>query len=991
MAIKQVADENSEVSVDAEYYAALCAMKLFNKDAEYLLTQFVLNHPESPKVGDVHFQLGKYNYRKKKWDRVLAWMEKVNTYYLSSEELAEYYFQTGYSHFQLKNYEEASRKLYEIKDVETIYFAPAQYYYSHIAYEQGNFETALVGFRQLQSTSTFGPIVPYYIVQIYYKQGRNDELIAYATPLLDSIVPKREAEIARLLGEAHYNKEDFAAAIPFLEKYQSKAHNLTDDDRYQLAYSYYRTEDYGKAILGFSMLSGRDNALAQTSLYHLADCYMKDGKKVYARNAYLTANKMDYDLQIKEDALFKYAQLSYDLSYDPYGGSIEAFKRYIEEYPGTSRAEEAYDYLVNLYLSSNDYDAAIASLEAMDNLDLRLKEAYQRVTYNKGVKLFQAGNYDSSVGYFFKSQHYPVNGTLETLSKYWTAEAHYRDKDYASAIKSYKDFIFGSRAVLQKEFNRANYNIGYAYYKQEQYQDAVQAFRRYASFSTEGDSIRLSDAMLRTGDCYYVMKNYGLAVDYYGKAVEMNHLDVDYGLFQQGMAFGFDGRLDDKVATMNRMLNRFPGSYLQDAAKYEMGRTYIRKNQSKEAIAYMQRVVDEHPKSSYVRQALVSIGQTHYNAGEFDNALAVFTEIVNKYATLEDTREALKGIQNICTTIGEPQRYIDIAKGLDYVDLSAVAEDSLYYESASQPYFDDNCPQAIVAFGNYLEKFDTPVYAVKAHHYRGECLYKKGEFEKALADFNFVVERPTNEFTQDALVKASELNFTAGNYEVAAEQFKKLEGIGGSGNEVQDARIGMMRSYYEIGEFEQAIAYSDKVRRNYKIDDNLEAETHLLKARSLLAMENTSRAMIEFRIIADGASATYGAEAKYQIAALYFDQDQHDLAVEEIYQLVEQYNSEAEWVAKGLILLGDIYVIKGEVFQAKTTYKSIVDNYPGEDLKEVASKKLELIIASEAEDENQPEEEELEVPLEMEVPKEKVPPMEAVGKEKETDGKKTNN
>ena len=38
---------NDGYRADAEYYQGLCAMNLFHPDAEYLLTTFVRNHPDS--------------------------------------------------------------------------------------------------------------------------------------------------------------------------------------------------------------------------------------------------------------------------------------------------------------------------------------------------------------------------------------------------------------------------------------------------------------------------------------------------------------------------------------------------------------------------------------------------------------------------------------------------------------------------------------------------------------------------------------------------------------------------------------------------------------------------------------------------------------------------------------------------------------------------------------------------------------------------------
>ena len=48
-------------------------------------------------------------------------------------------------------------------------------------------------------------------------------------------------------------------------------------------------------------------------------------------------------------------------------------------------------------------------------------------------------------------------------------------------------------------------------------------------------------------------------------------------------------------------------------------------------------------------------------------------------------------------------------------------------------------------------------------------------------------------------------------------------------------------------------------------------------------------------------------------------------------------------MAKGFLLLADVYVKKGNTFQAKQTLQSIIDNYEGKDLVDEARAKLAAI------------------------------------------------
>ena len=63
--IIRVDDQNSEISANAHFYKAACAVGLFHKDAEFLLKEFVRNYSTSPRTTEAWYLLGNFNYRKR--------------------------------------------------------------------------------------------------------------------------------------------------------------------------------------------------------------------------------------------------------------------------------------------------------------------------------------------------------------------------------------------------------------------------------------------------------------------------------------------------------------------------------------------------------------------------------------------------------------------------------------------------------------------------------------------------------------------------------------------------------------------------------------------------------------------------------------------------------------------------------------------------------------------------------------------------------------
>ena len=946
-AVNKVEDQNSEISANAHYYIARCALELFHKDAEFLLKDFIRNYSTSPRVPEAWFLLGNYNYRKKDWDEAIEFYNEIlSPRYLDEPERSEYLFKKGYAHFELEQFDQAADQFFQMKEQSSVYYAPGVYYLAHINYSQGKYAAALKQFQSLSSHPQFGEVVPYYIVQIHHFQNEFDQVIAYGTPFLNNDEVKRKAEISRLVGEAFYSKEAYDDAIPFLEAFMESRLSKAKEDYYVMAYAYYRTGAFDQAAEQFSKISYSEDKIGQSAAYHLGETYLKADKKSYARNAYQTASQLNFDEQLKEDALFKYAQLCYELSYDPYDGAIKAFKDYIETYPNTNRTQDAFDYLVNIYLTSKNYDAALASIEEYKNPDIRLREAYQRIAFNKGVSLFQDRLYRDAISYFEKSLKYPSSKILTAEANYWIAEAQYQREEYDEAIASYQNFIYTPGAVLTPYFNLANYNIGYAYFQRDQFSEATSWYRRFTSYSKEKDETKLNDADLRIGDAFFMLNQYPTAFEYYERAVKRGKTDQDYALYQLAMTQGLMKNLNAKLASLIKLSEQFPQSHYLDAAYYEIGRTYIALNQEEKALENLNKVVKDFPGSSYVRKALVSIGQTYYNRQEDDKALKTFLSILEQYKTFDDTREALIGIQNIYTDQGKVQEYEALIASLDYVNISDMALDSLNYEAAEIQYFNGQCKEAVAAFDKYLNRFEKGIFTLNARFYRAECKFTMGQEKEALADYEYVANQPKNKFSESALIKAARVNFQKEAYPEALAYFRRLSLLGQYKDNLLEAEIGQMRCNYFLNNFQGAISNATIVLDDQKVDKKLATEAHLIIAKSNLRLEAPKEAERHLQSVIKEGAPSQAAEALYLSARIQFAQDSLDSAESVVFKLVESYQSQGYWIGKGLLLLTEIYMTRGDLFQAAATVNSIIENYEEEDdVKALAREKQANISA----------------------------------------------
>ncbi len=951
-AIESYGDLNIEFKANAEFYTALCAIELFNEDAEYMISKFIAEHPENSKVNAAYFHMGKFQYRQKQYHQAIKWFNELNKDKLNKEEKEELYFKLGYSYFRRKKYDKASSAFYEIKDINTKYTAPANYYYSHIAYHDKNYETAMQGFQKLSKNETFAPVVPYYITQIYYLQGKYDEIIEYAPPLLEGASAKRTPEIAKVIGDSYYKKQQFTDAIEYLQKHANEANTVSRKDYYQLAYCYYKLEQYDSAAVSFEKVLYEKDQLAQNAYFHIADCYIELDQKNKAMLAFEFASKLDFDPEIKEEALFNYALLTYELYHSPFNEAIGAFHKFIELYPNSDRLDDAYNFLVMAYLYTSNYKEALISLEMISEKDHGMKEAFQKVAYYRGLELFNNLHYQEAIETFDKSMQHPgYNRAIAAQTNYWKAEAYYQLGEYEKAVESYNNFLITSGAFQLQEYNLAHYNMGYAYFKLKDYPNAIQWFRKYIGITKIEKSKTVADTYNRIGDSYFISRTYWLAIEFYDKAIEVGLLDKDYALFQRGFSLGLLTRPEKKLNTLQRLLDEHPESVYVDDALFEMAKSHLDLQNSDKASEKYLRIVENYLSSSYVKKSLVQLGLLNYNRDNNQEALKYYQRVVADFPGTAEAKNALTGIKNIYVDMNDVDSYFAYVNGLgEFADVSLTEQDSLTYISSEKLYMAGDIEKSILQFNDYLTKFPDGSFVLNTHFYLADCQNRNENFERALKSYNFVIDKPKNTFTEQALLAAAAINFSNKNYEDALSNYQKLDQIAEVNNSLIESRVGQMRCNYLLNNHTQVIETANKVLHTEKISEEYKREAHYKKGKALYSNKNNELALDEFRIISEEVNSSEGAESKYLICEIYFTDNQLDVAEHEIFDFASHNTSQEYWLAKSFILLADVYLKKNDMFQAKHTLKSIIDNYdPNAEDKiiSLATKKYNSIVEEE--------------------------------------------
>ena len=75
-----------------------------------------------------------------------------------------------------------------------------------------------------------------------------------------------------------------------------------------------------------------------------------------------------------------------------------------------------------------------------------------------------------------------------------------------------------------------------------------------------------------------------------------------------------------------------------------------------------------------------------------------------------------------------------------------------------------------------------------------------------------------------------------------------------------------------------------------------------------------------------------GAESAYNVIRAAYESGDKTMAETLIYDLADKKTPQTYWLGRAFVILGNIYADKGDAFQARATYQSIIDGYmPADD------------------------------------------------------------
>ena len=935
--------KNTEVQADCAYYSANCGIRLNQAGADEKMEDFVENYPTSSKQNQAFIEVAHYYFEQRKYPQALAWFDRVDENTLTSAETEKFNFQKGYSFFSAGKKKEATPYFNKVVNSKE-YGSQAKYYLGFMAYEGDDYKKATQYFDEVSGEEKYKEKLSYFQADMNFKLGKFDKAIELGIAAMPKSNAVEKSELNKIIGESYFNLQQYDKAIPYLNQYKGKKGKWNNTDFYQLGYAYYKQGDYQNAIAQFNKIIGGNDSVAQNAYYHLGESYLKSDQKQQALNAFKNASEMDFDAKIQEDAMLNYAKLSYEIG-NSYQNVPDILASFIDKYPNSAARTEIESLLINSYITSKNYKGALALLEKNKTAN---REAYQKVTFYRGLELYTDGNYQEALLMFKKSIAEPRNAKFSARAMFWKAETEYVLDNFSESLISFKQFVGMAEAKSTPENKNINYNIAYAYFKLKEYDQAADYFQNFIDAS-KGDNVRLNDAYLRLGDSRFVTSKYWPAMDAYNKAIEMKGVDTDYAQFQKAISYGFVARNDRKIEELNKFVNGFPKSQYRDDAMFELGNTYVAEKKNDLAITTYDKVIAEYRNGSYAAKAMLRQGLMYYNSENNSQALVKLKKVATEFPATPEAMEAVATARLIYLDIGKVDEYASWVRTLDFVEVTDAELDNDTYQAAEKQYLQNNAKAAISSLSGYVAKFPNGLHALKANFYLAQLYFADGLESNAIPNYEFVISKARNEFTEQSLARLAQIYLKKADHAKAITILKRLEAEADFPQNVTFAQSNLMKTYYEQKDYASAVTYADKVLANPKTDDKVKADAQIIVARSAIKTGDDAKARLAYAKLLTIAKGELAAEALFYDAYFKNKDGKFEASNTAVQKLAKDYSGYKYFGAKGLVVMAKNFYGLKDSFQATYILESVIKNFATyADVVEEAQAELVIIKSEES-------------------------------------------
>lgn len=850
--------------------------------------------------------------------------DDVQEDWLRPDQIDEFLFKKAYCKMERGENAQAEKIFREVESRKiSDYTAPARYAIGYINYQEKDFAEAERWLKKAEQDNRFADIAAYYILECRFMLNDYKYVTDKGEAMYAAVPEERKPHLARIISESYLVQEDVDNAKKYYELVTGAGEaGKTRADWFYSGSLLYALEDYEGAVANYKNMKDRTDSLGQIANYQMGYSYIQIKNKVAALDVFKEAALVSHDSELTEDAFYNWAKLAFDLNED-----TSVFNDYIKAYPAKEQEQRINAYIAVAALYDRDYEGAVNAYDKIDELDEGMVSNYMKANYLRANQLVKNGSYRLAIPCLKAAAYYSDRSSrFNQMSRFWLAESYYRNDQYKEALDVFTDLYNISALYGQKENEVIPYNIAYCHFKNEDYNAALRWFSEYVSES--GKTYR-QEALVRIADCHFIMRDYKKACLAYDAVLD-EYMDVNniYPYYQAALSYGLAKKPAKKIELLSNVLKASPEAEFYPEALYELGRSYVSGYQDEKAQECFELLAKGVKDSTYMARAYLELGSLARNQSQYNEALGHYKTVVEKMPKSAYVDDALAAIESIYQIKNTPEEYIAYIDGIGKGGTKTEAEkEDMIFNAAEQIFLSENYQKALVSLDAYIDQYPDGRNVYKADFYKAESYRMLGRYDQACDSYRKVIENGEGSFVELSMLNFSDISYRLEHWEDAYGGYSSLRTAALLDNNKYAAIVGMMRSAYRGHKWTDAVKNAEEVIADDRTTAAMASEAMYVQAKAYLATSRRNEAFEILGKMAKDVTGQYGAEAAYLLIQDSYDKGEFEEVENKVYAFSDAGSPQVYWLAKSFIVLGDSFVERGDLEQAKATFESVRDGY----------------------------------------------------------------
>jgi len=578
--------------------------------------------------------------------------------------------------------------------------------------------------------------------------------------------------------------------------------------------------------------------------------------------------------------------------------AARTFHTFRAAWPDHPRSPDAMYHEAESYLALDREDDAIRLLRAFE-------DRYPRHPYAFGTRLalgkyfFEEGDYDRAILTLEQVLEGSPTPEQASIALYWMGESAYQLGRPDEAI-SYLERIV--RTYPQSEVApRAAYAIAFNQVQMGRYDQAAASFERLdRQFAS---SPFASNMGLALAEVYYEIEDFARAAD----------------------------EIERRLPNL--------GGEARERAIFLLAESQNQTRNSEQAIVNYRHFTEGNSDSPYFERALYGLAWNYHHEGAWQWAADNFQRVVDSgYAPLEAESAYYVGV-NLRLTENLPGAVTAYRAFVDRHPRHRLA-DRGWLELGITLYELRRWEESRDAFAHLVDRYPDSEIAGEAWKHLGNTEVALGNFEGAHEAFDAAIAEGTVDpsLASEIIFQKAWLNYRNRNYDDAAEQFMNLFTSNPSAAGAGDALFWAAESNFQRGNYPLAESLFNRYIRDYPAGQHADAAqyalgwTYFRQGNYGSAIPRFEQFLNSFRD--DSGTVPYRSDARLRLADSYFALKRYPEAVRVYGQMAATGDDYS------LYQIGQAYSNAGDAFEAMSTFRNLLADYPASEWREEARYQL---------------------------------------------------